>query len=101
GRVSDTIRIRIRILEDDFEVEPGDSILRALQQYGVERDLPAYGFTRFCWNAKCRQCVLVFSCRGQHQRDFACQTEVREGIEIHTLPRVLMWKNKLAVRSGR
>ena len=88
-------RIRIRILEDEFEVQPGGSLLHALQLYGLARDLPAYGFTRFCWNAKCKQCILELTCQGFTSHDFACQTDVSDGLEVHTLPQVLMWKPKL------
>ena len=52
-------------------------------------------FTRFCWNAKCKQCILQLTRDGFTGRDFACQTEVCEGLEVHTLPDVLMWTQKL------
>jgi NADH dehydrogenase/NADH:ubiquinone oxidoreductase subunit G len=91
-------KVRIRILDDTIEVPPGDSILRALQIYGILRKLPAYGFTRFCWNAKCKQCILRFSCDGVRERDFACQTEARDGMQVHTLPDVLKWKLKISKR---
>jgi hypothetical protein len=88
-------KVRIRILDDWFETQGQDSILRALQMYGLHRNLPAYGFTRFCWNAKCKQCILEFACDGTTQRDFACQTEVRDDLEVRSLPEVLMWRQKL------
>ncbi len=87
-------KLRIRILEDPFELPDGGSLLHALQLYGVARDLPDYGFTRFCWNAKCKQCVLELTCDGRTRRDFACQTDTCDGLEVHTLPEVLMWKPK-------
>jgi len=90
--------IRVHILDDVIEVQPGDSILRTLQQYGVARGLPAYGFTRFCWNAKCKQCILDFSYDGVRNNDFACQTEARDGTRVHSLPEVLRWKKKLPIR---
>lgn len=93
-------KIPIRVLGDEFEVVSEDSILRALQLYGYERGLPSYGFSRFCWNASCKQCVLRFECDGVRQNDFACQTDVRENMRILSVPQVLMWKNKLKVRSG-
>jgi hypothetical protein len=93
-------KVRIRVLDDGFEAIAEDSILRALQMYGLARDLPSYGFARFCWNANCRQCILEFECDGARRRDFACQTDVREGMRIRTLPAVLMWKRKLKVQSG-
>ena len=92
-------KIRIRILGDEIEIEPGDSILRALQQYGIARSLPGYGFTRFCWNHKCKQCYLEFSVDGVHHRGFACQTAARDGTGVHSLPKVLLWKNKLPVKT--
>jgi predicted molibdopterin-dependent oxidoreductase YjgC len=88
-------KVRIRILDDTFEAQAQDSILRALQMYGLERNLPAYGFTRFCWNARCKQCILDFDCDGRSQRDFACQTEVQEGLQVKSLPEVLMWTVKM------
>jgi predicted molibdopterin-dependent oxidoreductase YjgC len=91
-------KVHIRIFDDVFEVDSGDSILRALQLYGVARDLPSYGFNRFCWNASCQHCVLAFACDGKRTSDYACQTDVREGMRILTLPRVLHWKRKLRVR---
>ena len=68
--------VHIRILDEWFEAQGQDSILRALQMFGVARNLPQYGFTRFCWNARCKQCILDFACDGQVRRDFACQTPV-------------------------
>ena len=91
-------RIRLRILDDVFEVKPGDSILRALQEYGLARGLATYGFARFCWNFRCNQCFLEYARDGSRARGFACQIEARDGTEVLTLPRVLMWKNKLPVR---
>jgi len=88
-------KVPIRILDDAWEASAEDSLLRALQMYGVDRRLPAYGFTRFCWNAKCQQCILEFVCEGAHQKDYACQTEVQPGLQICTLPDVLMWKKKV------
>lgn len=93
-------KIRIRILGDEIEIEPGDSILRALQQYGIARDLPLYGFTRFCWNHKCKQCYLSYSVDGQRDCGFACQTEAVDGTCVHTLPKVLMWKKLLRLKTG-
>lgn len=88
-------KVRIRILADEFEATGEDSVLRALQLFGIERRLPDYGFTRFCWNAKCQQCILEFTCDGTRQRDFACQTEVRPDLQVHTLPEVLKWSSKV------
>jgi hypothetical protein len=90
--------VRIRILGEWFEAQGQDSILRALQMFGVARNLPQYGFTRFCWNARCKQCILDFACDGQARRDFACQTEVRDGLQVNSLPEVLMWRSKLPSR---
>ena len=91
--------LRIRILDDEIEVPAGDSILRALQIYSIARRLPAYGFTRFCWNAKCQQCVLEFVCsNSSRRRDYACQTEAVDGMQILTLPAVLNWKNRLPLQ---
>ncbi len=85
-------KLRIRVLDKTFAAAADDSILRALQQYGLERGLPAYGFTRFCWNASCTECILSFD-RGQGvEVDFACQTAVCEGMQILDLPTVLHWK---------
>ena len=92
-------KIPIQVLGDEFEAAADDSILRALQLYGYERGLPSYGFSRFCWNASCKQCVLRFECDGTRQSDFACQTDVKEGMRILTLPQVLMWKHKIKERS--
>jgi predicted molibdopterin-dependent oxidoreductase YjgC len=91
-------KIRIRILDDTIEIEPGDSILRALQEYGIARGLPRYGFARFCWNHSCKHCYLEFSVDGVRDADFACQTEAVDGTCVHTLPRVLMWKNRLPLK---
>jgi hypothetical protein len=88
-------KLRIRILDDCIEVPAGDSILRALQVYAVARRLPTYGFGRFCWNGKCQQCILQFTCDGVRDRDFACQTEVRDDMQVNTLPDVLRWKHKI------
>jgi len=87
--------LKIQILDDVVEVPAGDSILRALQIYGIVRGLPAYGFTRFCWNAKCQQCILEYSCGAGRDIDYACQTEARDGMQIHSLPEVLNWTQKL------
>lgn len=95
-----TDKVHIRILDDEFEVDPGDSILRALQLYGVSRRLPSYGFNRFCWNASCNHCVLAFSCDGKRRSDYACQTDVCEGMRLLTFPRVLHWKRKLRVKKS-
>lgn len=92
-------KIRIRILADEFAAAAEDSILRALQLFGIERRLPDYGFTRFCWNAKCKQCLVDFTCDGERRRDFACQTEVRPGLQVHSLPEVLMWSSKVKSES--
>jgi hypothetical protein len=96
GRMSSTLRIRI--LDDEIEVPAGDSILRALQIYALARKLPAYGFTRFCWNARCQQCVLVYRSEDETRCDNACQTEARDGMQVLTLPDVLKWRSKLPVR---
>jgi len=93
-------KVQIRILDDEFEVDSEDSILRALQLYGVSRRLPSYGFNRFCWNASCHHCVLAFACDGERRSDHACQTDVREGMRILTLPRVLHWKRRLRVKKA-
>ena len=84
--------VRIEILGDSFEVREGDSILHALQEYGIARNLPAYGFTRFCWNASCEQCVLTFERGAGHEVDYACLTTTCAGMRILTLPDVLYWK---------
>ena len=91
-------KVRIRILDDEFEAPAEDTILRALQMYGLARRLPPYGFARFCWNANCKQCILEYECDGVRTRDFACQTEVRDGMRIRTLPHVLLWKKLLKVK---
>lgn len=88
-------KFRIRILDEIFEAHAEDSLLRALQMFGLARNLPAYGFTRFCWNAKCKQCILEYVCNGQRTRDFACQTQVQPDMQVCTLPDVLMWKSKV------
>ena len=88
-------KILIRILADVFEADAEESVLRALQMFGIARKLPSYGFTRFCWNAKCKQCILEYVCNGQRTKDFACQTQVEPGMQICTLPKVLMWKSKV------
>jgi hypothetical protein len=85
----------IRILEDTFEVAPEDSVLRALQLYGLDRQLPAYGFARFCWNASCKQCVFKYVCDGKTTSDLACQTDVRPGLHVKSVPSVLMWTRRL------
>ena len=93
-----TDKVRIRILDDEFEAPAEDTILRALQLYGLARRLPQYGFARFCWNASCKQCILEFECEGARRRDFACQTEVSDGLHVRTLPQVLLWKRLLPVK---
>jgi hypothetical protein len=88
--------LRIRILDDVIEVPAGDSILRALQIYSIARQLPAYGFARFCWNARCQQCLLDFTLASRRRRRaYACQTEAVDGMHILSLPAVLNWKNRL------
>jgi hypothetical protein len=89
------VKIPIRILDQAFEVQAEDSLLRALQMFGVARNMPDYGFTRFCWNAKCKQCILEYVCDGQPATDFACQTQCRPDMQVRTLPHVLMWKLKV------
>ncbi|MFQ5600804.1 MAG: 2Fe-2S iron-sulfur cluster-binding protein [Candidatus Krumholzibacteriia bacterium] len=84
-------KVAIRILDDPFETRANESILHALQVYALQRQLPAWGFARFCWNASCEQCVLDVSCGDGRWRGLACQTQVREGLRVHTLPEVLMW----------
>ena len=86
-------KVRIRVLADSFAATADDSILRALQEYGIARNLPSYGFTRFCWNASCEQCILSFDRGAGSERDFACLTSVCEGMEIHSLPAVLYWRS--------
>lgn len=91
-------KVRIQVLGDEFEVPAGDSLLRALQLYGIERGLPPHGFSRFCWNSSCKQCFLEWSCGGRRDRDYACQTEVRDGLAVESLPKVLAWGKK--IRAG-
>ena len=88
-------KFNIRILDEIFEATAEDSLLRALQMFGLARKLPDYGFTRFCWNAKCKQCILEYACEGRRTKDFACQTPVQPDLQICTLPEVLMWKSKV------
>lgn len=87
--------VRIRILDDDFETDAEDTVLFALQRYAQARDLPVYGFTRFCWNTNCRQCVVKIQKDGECSRDFACQAPVSEDLQVQSLPRVLNWEPKL------
>lgn len=88
--------VRIQILDDPFETRCGGSILQALQEYGIARDLPGYGFTRFCWNASCEQCVLTFERGEGREVDYACQTTTCAGMRLHTLPDVLHWGRLLS-----
>jgi len=92
-------RVRIRILDDTFEVQSEDSLLRALQEYGTARQLPPYGFARFCWNGSCKQCWLEVECDGANERAMACQTDVRDGLQVKSVPSVLMWGRKPATKS--
>jgi len=89
-------RVRIRILDDDFEAQSEDSLLRALQLYGTARQLPPYGFARFCWNGSCKQCWLELECQGGTESVMACQTDACEGQQLKSLPSVLMWNRKPA-----
>ena len=85
-------KVRIEIRGEPFEARADDSILRALQEYGIACQLPDYGFTRFCWNASCGQCVLMFDRGDGVESGFACQTQVCAGLRIISLPAVLCWK---------
>ena len=87
-------RIRIKILNDVFETDAEDTILLALQRYAQAQGLPTYGFSRFCWNASCGQCVLKMQSAGVACEDFACQTPVEPGLEIRSVPEVLRWSEK-------
>ena len=88
-------KVRIKILDDEFETDAEDTVLFALQRYGQARNLPLYGFTRFCWNSSCRQCVVKLQSDELIYRDFACQTPVTEDLHILSLPRVLHWVSQL------
>jgi succinate dehydrogenase/fumarate reductase-like Fe-S protein len=90
--------VRIKIINDAFDADAEDTILFALQRYAQAKGLPVYGFTRFCWNASCGQCVLKMRSGGVTCRDFACQTPVEEDMELLSLPEVLHWPTK--VKSG-
>lgn len=85
-------KIRIHIRTEPFEATADDSILRALQEYGIAHELPAYGFTRFCWNASCEQCILTFDRGDGVETNFACQTPICDGLQVFSLPEVLHWK---------
>lgn len=88
-------RIRIKILNEVFETDAEDTILFALQRYAQAQGLPTYGFTRFCWNASCGQCVLEMQSGDVRCRDFACQTPVEADMQIRSIPDVLAWREKL------
>ena len=85
-------KVRIEICGEAFEARADDSILRALQEYGITHDLPAYGFIRFCWNASCNQCVLKFDRGDGVEAGLACQTPACTGLQVFSLPEVLRWK---------
>jgi hypothetical protein len=93
--------VHIRILDDIFETDAEDTVLFALQRYAQERNLPTYGFTRFCWNTSCRQCVVKLRQDDIGCRDFACQAPVEDGLQVQSVPRVLHWHVKKATRTGR
>ena len=92
-------KVRIRILDEEFDAPAEDSILRALQLFGIARRLPAYGFGRFCWNASCKQCIVEYERDGIRTRDFACQTSVGDGMRVRSVPHVLLWKNLLKIKN--
>ena len=85
-------KVRIEIRGEPFEASADDSILRALQEYGIARNLPAYGFTRFCWNTSCEECVLTFDRGDGAETYFACETPTCAGLQILSLPEALHWK---------
>ena len=91
-------QVRIRILDDNFDAQSEDSLLRTLQLYCAARQLPPYGFARFCWNGSCKQCWLDLECNGATDRAMACQTDVCEGQELKSVPSVLMWSRKPATK---
>ena len=74
-------------------------MLFALQRYAQARKLPVYGFTRFCWNTSCRQCVVKLQNGNDTCRDYACQTPVSEDLQVLSLPRVLNWKEPILKKS--
>jgi hypothetical protein len=86
--------VHIRILEDLFETDADDTLLFALQRYARKFGLPTYGFTRFCWNSSCHQCVVKLHSNGVGYRDHACQAPVEEGLQVQSVPRVLHWRRK-------
>ena len=90
--------VRIKILDDVFETDAEDTVLFALQRYAQARDLPVYGFTRFCWNSNCRQCVVKLQTKDGACSDFACQAPVTEEMRVLSLPRVLNWKRQILAK---
>jgi len=94
-------KVRIKVLEDSFETDAEDTVLFALQRYAQARDLPLYGFTRFCWNSSCGQCIVKLQSEGVRYGDLACQTPVTEDLQVLSLPRVLNWARYLLTRTKR
>ncbi|UCE01845.1 MAG: (2Fe-2S)-binding protein [Candidatus Latescibacterota bacterium] len=88
-------KVRIQILDHAFEANPDDSLLRALQAFGSRHALPDFGFARFCWNASCEQCVVNVDRGRGGETLLACQTPVREGTSLRSLPTVLLWSRTL------
>ena len=87
--------LRIQILDEEFEADAEDSLLRALQFYGIRRDLPDHDFKSFCWNADCHQCLVEIECQGVRGLRFACQTSPLPGMAIRSIPGILRWDRKL------
>jgi hypothetical protein len=95
------VSVRINILGDVFDTDAEDTVLFALQRYAQARGLPLYGFTRFCWNTSCRQCVVKLQMGNVSCSDFACQAPVSDDLQVDSLPQVLNWKRTLLSKSKR
>jgi len=93
--------VLIQILDDVFEADSEETVLFALQRYAQERNLPTFGFTRFCWNTSCHQCIVRLRTQVGTARDHACQAPVEPGLCVESVPRVLHWPTRTKSHSQK
>ena len=80
--------VSITVEERRCQVPADETVLRALQQLGI--DLYA---CRLCWNGDCDNCRFVFvePDSGQTLSAKACLTSVTPELQIINLPRNAVW----------
>lgn len=77
--------VKLRVLEDTFEVPENNTLLRCYQFVSPE----AVPMGNFCWNGTCKNCQVTLRRGGFARVCLSCQTVVKEGDALeHVAPEV-------------